>query len=40
MAKMESERKLKDELGTVITLQLKGKSIKVRVYERGRELFG
>ena len=39
MAKMEAERKLKDELGTVITLQLRGKPIKVKVCERGRELF-
>ena len=38
-AKQEAERKLKDELGTVLTLQLRGKGVRVRVCERGRELF-
>lgn len=39
-AKKEAERKLKDELGTLLTLQLRGKGVKVRVCERGKELFG
>jgi cytochrome P450 len=38
-AKVEAERKLKDELGSVITLQFRGKGIKVRVVPRGKELF-
>jgi cytochrome P450 len=38
-AKVEAERKLKDELATVITLQFRGKGIKVRVVPRGKELF-
>jgi len=40
MAKNEAERKLKDELAALLTLQLRGKGIKVRVCERGKELFG
>jgi hypothetical protein len=39
-AKNDAERKLKDEIATLLTLQLRGKGIKVRVCERGKELFG
>jgi len=39
-AKKEAERKMKDEIAALLTLQLRGKGIKVRICERGRELFG
>ncbi|KAE9967749.1 hypothetical protein BLS_006187 [Venturia inaequalis] len=38
-AKAEVERKIRDEMGTIITLQLRGKGVKVRFCERGRERF-
>jgi cytochrome P450 len=38
-AKKEAERKLQDDLGSVITLQFRGEGIKVRVCPRGNELF-
>jgi hypothetical protein len=38
-AKAEAERKLRDELGSIITLQFRGEGIKVRVVPRGKELF-
>jgi len=38
-AKMEAERKMRDEMATTITLQFRGKGVKVRVCERGKELF-
>lgn len=38
-AKFEAERKMREEMGTIITLQFRGKGVKVRVCERGRELF-
>jgi cytochrome P450 len=38
-AKREVERKIKDEMGSIITLQFRGKGIKVRVVPRGKELF-
>ncbi|QDS72315.1 hypothetical protein FKW77_007539 [Venturia effusa] len=39
-AKVEAERKIREEMGTVITLQLRGKGVKVRFCERGNEQFG
>jgi cytochrome P450 len=38
-AKAEAERKLKDEMGTIITIQLRGKPIAVRLVPRGQEIF-
>jgi cytochrome P450 len=38
-AKKEAERKIKDEMGSIITLQFRGKGIKVRVAPRGKEMF-
>jgi cytochrome P450 len=38
-AKKEVERKLKDEMGTIITIQLRGKPVRIRICERGNELF-
>jgi cytochrome P450 len=38
-AKEEARRKLKDEMGTVITIQLRGKPIAVRLVPRGQEIF-
>lgn len=39
-AKAEAERKMREEMGTIITLQFRRKGVKVRVCERGAELFG
>jgi cytochrome P450 len=38
-AKGEAERKMREEMGTIITIQLRGKPVKVRIVERGQELF-
>lgn len=38
-AKFEVERKMREEMGTLITLQFRGKGVKVRVCDRGKELF-
>jgi hypothetical protein len=38
-AKDEAERKMREEMGTIITIQLRGKPVKVRVVERGQEWF-
>jgi cytochrome P450 len=38
-AREEFERQFRDEMGTVITLQLRGKGVKVRMCKRGQELF-
>lgn len=39
-AKVEAERKIREEMGTIITLQMRGKGVKVRFCERGEERFG
>ncbi|KAF2669658.1 cytochrome P450 [Microthyrium microscopicum] len=39
-AEGEARRKMRDEMGTVITLQLRSKPIKVRICKRGDEMFG
>lgn len=39
-AKMEAERKMREDMGTIITLQFRSTGVKVRVCERGSELFG
>jgi len=36
----EAQRRIRDEMGTIITLQLRGQPVKIRICERGRELFG
>lgn len=38
-AKMEAERKIREEMGTVITLQMRGKGVKVRFCDKGSERF-
>ena len=38
-ARKEAELKLRDDMGTVITLQLRGEGVKVRVCPRGAEVF-
>jgi cytochrome P450 len=38
-AKDEAERKIREEMGTVITLQMRGKGVKVRVCKKGDEIF-
>jgi cytochrome P450 len=38
-AREEFERKFREEMGSVITLQLRGKGIKVRMCKRGHEMF-
>jgi len=38
-AREEFERKFRDEMGSVITLQLRGKGIKVTMCKRGHETF-
>jgi cytochrome P450 len=38
-AKKEAERKMRDEMGTIVTIQLRGKPVRVRICERGSELF-
>lgn len=38
-AKVETERKLREEMGTIFTLQFRGKGVKVRFCERGSEKF-
>lgn len=38
-AKADAERKMREEMGTIITIQLRGKPVKVRIVERGREQF-
>jgi cytochrome P450 len=39
-ARLEVERKMLNEMGTIITLQLRGEGVKIRIVERGREWFG
>jgi cytochrome P450 len=39
-AKVEAERKIREEMGTIITLQMRGKGVKVRFCEKGGERFG
>jgi cytochrome P450 len=38
-AKNEAQRKMRDEMGTIVTIQLRGKPVRVRICERGSELF-
>lgn len=38
-AKSEVERKLQNEMGSIITIQLRGKPVRVRICERGKEIF-
>jgi cytochrome P450 len=38
-ARRSAEQKLRDEMGTVITLQLRGEGVKVRVCPKGEEVF-
>jgi cytochrome P450 len=38
-AKVEAERKIREEMGTIITLQMRGKGVKVRFCKRGSERF-
>lgn len=38
-AKVEAERKIREEMGTIITLQMRGKGVKVRFCDRGSETF-
>jgi cytochrome P450 len=39
-AKDEAERKIRDEMGTIFTLQMRGEGVKVRFCQRGEEIFG
>jgi len=39
-ARDEAERKIREEMGTIITLQMRGEGVKLRFCERGNELFG
>jgi cytochrome P450 len=39
-ARAEVERKMRDEMATIITLQLRGEGVRLRLVERGREWFG
>jgi cytochrome P450 len=38
-AKEEVHRKMQDEMGSIITIQLRGKPVQIRICERGSELF-
>jgi hypothetical protein len=38
-AREEVERKMRDEMGTIITLQLRKEGVRVRLVERGGEMF-